>query len=235
MKIFIDPGHGGNDPGAIGIKGTKESDVVLQIAVKLKGILEKMGISVAMSRNSDAAVSLSKRAEMANKFGADIYISLHCNGFVNRNACGSEIYSYPGNSKSVALAGKILAALCDKLGTVNRGAKQENFAVLRLTDMPAVLLETAFITNEDDENMMLSSGFPESAAEAVAEGISLYSGISLPVKEENKPHWGKEYLDNLVKKGYINSPELWENTEGIVTKAMVLALVDKITEGRSLT
>lgn len=226
MKIFIDPGHGGKDPGAIGIKGTRECDVVLGIALELRKLLEKAGVETVLSRESDKTLSLSERAGLANESRADLFISIHCNGFTNSGAKGTEVFAYNGDGKGVKLAGNILEEVCAELGTVNRGVKTENFAVLRLTAMTAVLIETAFITNAAEEEMMREAGFAAKMAGAVAKGIYKYGGISVNKAE----HWGETHLKSLQEKGYINSPELWRDFEGVPTNAMVLALADKITE-----
>ncbi len=228
MKVFIDPGHGGNDPGAIGIKGTRESDVVLMVGKELKAILEKAGFEVLMSRTADVNISLANRAEMANRAGADIFVSLHCNGFTSGSANGTETYSYMGDEEGARLSELVLEEICRALATVNRGAKKENFAVLRLTEMPSILIETAFITNPREEAMMLEADFPEKVSKAIADGIFAYFNYTAPI--ETGKHWGQEYLERLIEKGYIKNPELWENFDSPPTNAMILALFDKITE-----
>ena len=229
MKIFIDPGHGGNDPGAIGIKGTKEAAVVLKIAKKLKEILLKEGFETVMSRESDVAVSLNKRAEMANQAYADLFLSIHCNGFANSAAKGTEVYSCPGDDMGKTLASKMSEGVSSALGTNNRGAKEEKFAVLRLSKMTAVLIETAFITNVAEEEMMQKEEFYDKVALAIAN--SIFSTLGIPEKPcETSQHWGFKHLESLQSKGFIKNPEIWGNMETAPTTAMVLALVDKITE-----
>ena len=228
MKIFIDPGHGGNDPGAIGIKGTYESNIVLGIALELGEILKNMGFQTEFSRTGDETVALAKRAEMANNTDADLFISIHCNGFVNSAASGVETYSFPGNVKGEKLAKILSEKISEKFKLKNRGAKSENFAVLRLSTMPAVLIETAFITNPAEEELMISPGFSRKMANTIAEAVGIYFGIDYT--PETTPHWAETHLDNLVRKGYINSPEQWSKFDEKASIAMVLALIDKITE-----
>ena len=229
MKIFIDPGHGGSDPGAVGMNGTRESDVVLKIGTELKNLLKSYGFAVRMSRETDIDVSLTGRTELANKFEADLFISIHCNGFTNPTACGSEVYSFPGNAEAQRLSEILLWHICNGLGTISRGTKKENFAVLRMSKMPAVLAETAFITNPDEEKMMREADFSKKAAYAMAKGICEFCGVSIKAETEKNEHWGRVYLDNLIKKGYIESPGLWECFDEYPTNAMILALADKIT------
>ncbi|MBQ3054268.1 MAG: N-acetylmuramoyl-L-alanine amidase [Clostridia bacterium] len=228
MIIFIDPGHGGNDPGAIGICGTRECDVVLKIGLILRNLLEKAGCRVIMSREEDKTVSLSSRADMANRANADFFISIHCNGFANASARGTESYSYPGNNIGEKVAEKITEEISGEFNIPNRGAKKENFAVLRLSKMPAVLVETAFITNQEEEKIMLEPGFSEKIADCICNAISGHFGI--PKVLPKADHWGKKHLDSLIKKGYIQNADLWQEFEKSPTIAMILAITDKITE-----
>ncbi len=229
MKIFIDPGHGGSDPGAVGMNGTRESDVALRIGTELRDLLKSCGFAVRMSRETDIDVSLTGRTELANKYGADIFVSIHCNGFTNPAACGSEVYSFPGNAEAQKLSEILLWHICNGLGTNSRGVKKENFAVLRMSKMPAVLVETAFITNPDEEKMMSEGDFFKKAACAMAKGICEFCGVNADFPTEVKEHWAKTYLDSLIRKGYIESPNLWKRFEEPPTIAMILALADKIT------
>lgn len=155
QKIFIDAGHGGSDPGALG-NGLKEKDVVLSIAQKLTGLFNAKGIQVSHSRYSDASVGLAERAEMANNWGADLFISIHANALDGSgSAYGTECYTYPNSTaENKRLSVDIASSISSKLGTYNRGHKEADFAVLRLTKMPAVLIETAFIDNSEDANKL---------------------------------------------------------------------------------
>lgn len=155
QKIFIDAGHGGSDPGALG-NGLKEKDVVLNIAQKLTGLFNSRGIQVSHSRYSDNNVGLAERAEMANEWGADLFISIHANALDGSgSAYGTECYTYPNSTdENKRLAVDIASSISSKLGTYNRGHKEADFAVLRLTSMPAVLVETAFIDNVGDASLL---------------------------------------------------------------------------------
>ncbi len=225
MKIFIDPGHGGNDPGAIGIKGTYESNVVYGVATALERKLIENGFEAKVSRKEDETVALAERAALANSWGADLFISIHCNGFINSAASGSEVFSYPGNREAGKFAALLVDKICEKFGTKNRGAKTENFAVLRLSKMPAVLIETAFITNPAEEEMMLALGFSENMADVLLSAVKEQYKVDIA-----ESHWGEKHLKNLEAKGYISTPDVWMDFENPPTKAMVLALIDKITE-----
>src|SRR5690625_4151597 len=154
-KIMIDPGHGGSDPGAVGSK-SKEKDNVLKVAKKLKTLLGKYGHTVKMTRSTDVFISLSQRANMANSWGADYFISLH-NNAASSSATGFETFVYNGgvSQKTKQFQNAIHGKIAAYIGIHDRGKKRANFAVLRQTRMPAVLIEYAFITNNEDEKILI--------------------------------------------------------------------------------
>ena len=154
-KVFIDPGHGGSDPGASG-NGLIEKDIVLNIAKKLGSKLQSKGISVMYSRTTNVSVGLAERAEMANNWGADLFVSVHSNAFDGSgSAYGTECYTHPNDVYTTKqLSSDVAASISQKLGMYNRGHKNADFAVLRLSSMPAILVETAFIDNAGDANLL---------------------------------------------------------------------------------
>lgn len=185
MKIFVDAGHNfsGADTGAQG-HGLKEQEVTFSIADKLRRYLVSAGHEVKMSRNkltenvgTSLSESLRKRAEMANSWGANLFVSIHCNAY-NGTASGTETLIYSFGSQAASYAERIQTAVTEKLGTVSRGVKErQDLAVLRLTAMPAVLIETAFIDNAFDAARLRER--QEDFAEAIFEGI-----VSETAKEE---------------------------------------------------
>ena len=153
-KVFIDPGHGGTDPGASG-NGLYEKEVVLSISKKVRNILISKGFEVELSRSKDQYVSLSDRAAQANAWDADLFVSIHCNSATSSSANGTECYTYPtANTSTKSLSKNMASALASKLGLTNREHKEANFAVLRLSNMPAILIETAFINNANDASKL---------------------------------------------------------------------------------
>ena len=153
-KVFIDPDHGGTDPGASG-NGLYEKEVVLSISKKVRNILISKGFEVELSRSKDQYVSLSDRAAQANAWDADLFVSIHCNSATSSSANGTECYTYPtANTSTKSLSKNMASALASKLGLTNRGHKEANFAVLRLSNMPAILIETAFINNANDASKL---------------------------------------------------------------------------------
>lgn len=225
MKVVLDAGHGGNDSGAVG-STSYEKNLALDVAVKVKNKLVDAGVDTILTRNGDYFVELAARAAIANEQNADVFVSIHLNS-ASESATGTEVWTYPGESKDERLGRDILDHLIAATGFRNRGIKYEKFAVLRLTKMPAALVELGFISNPAEEEIMKTWEYQEKASTAIAEGIGQFLGFSINNPE---PHWGQVYLDNLVRKGYIISPEEWVHFDSPPTTAMVLALADKITD-----
>ena len=191
MKIFIDAGHNysGWDTGAEG-HGLREREITFYIANGLKHRLQAQNIEVKMSRealdvnlgyNEDS--SLNKRAEIANKWGADLFISIHCNAF-NEMAFGTETFCFSRMSEGEKLATKVQNRIVSVCKTYDRGVKTANYRVLKNTNMPAILVETAFIDNQDDAIKLGNNS--ELFAKAIYEGVLEYMGIKETVKEEEK-------------------------------------------------
>ena len=174
-KIFIDPGHGGNDPGAIG-KRSREKDNVLKVALRLKAILEGYGHEVRLSRSTDVFIPLGERARLANAWGADYFFSLHDNSATATSATGFETFIYNGSvsAATTKLQNAVHSSIANQIGIRDRGKKRANFAVLRLTNMPAVLVEYAFISNYSDETILIDE--VEKLALLTAQGIVNYAG-----------------------------------------------------------
>lgn len=159
--IIIDPGHGGNDSGAIGVNNLKEKSITLEIARSISELAEKnlsMTVEIYQTRYSDTLISLRDRARMAIALNADLYLSLHCNHSDNPNARGVEVYVTNKNSNflddSVWMAFRLQSELNMKLGFESRGVKFADFQVLRETIdfMPSVLLELGFLSNKDESH-----------------------------------------------------------------------------------
>jgi N-acetylmuramoyl-L-alanine amidase len=177
--ICIDPGHGGSDPGAVGPTGTLEKNNTLAVSLLLRDRLEKNGATVLMTREGDKDVSypdstadeeLGARVDVANESGADIFISLHNDSFTSSAAAGTTTFHY-GDTESVRLAGNVQKCLVDELGTRDRGSRFASFYVIRYTDMPAILVEVAFISNPEEEVLLASVDGRYKAAESIFQGI----------------------------------------------------------------
>ena len=172
MIICIDPGHSGPvEPGACAF-GQTEATLALAISQLLATILKDEGHTVVLTREGDIEDDgLAFRADLANEQNADAFISVHCNAAAYEAAKGVEVWCYPGSSAGNALAQAIDDTLEDSSYTTGRGVKSANFAVLRLTDMPAVLVECGFITNPDDLVILTNEDGQRVIARAIADGL----------------------------------------------------------------
>ncbi len=173
--IFLDAGHGGKDPGAVGLKA-KEKDIVLSVAMQLGQALTARGFAVCYSRTNDVRILASERARAANKAKAAAFVSIHCNAAANKAATGTETFAYGKASKGYQLACSIQKNIVKAVQLPDRGVKTANFAVLRETAMPAALVELGFLSNPIEEKFLLNSQWQQRAAAAIAEGIVQYFG-----------------------------------------------------------
>jgi N-acetylmuramoyl-L-alanine amidase len=217
-KIVIDPGHGGEDPGAIGKYGTKEKDVVLSIAHYLKDLLEReLNIDVLMTREDDRFMALRQRTEFANRNQAKLFISIHANSNLNRKIRGVSTYFLgPGNTdearevanlensvikleneskyadliqenfilsamaqnsyqaESQDLADMVQQEVARSCNLHNLGVRQAGFYVLWGASMPNILIETAFISNPDEERLLRTKSFQQQQAMAIFQSIKKF-------------------------------------------------------------
>lgn len=175
-KICVDAGHSGfPDPGAIGPSGLRESDVTLAVAILLQKSLSTEGHQVTMTRTEDdpETDSLNFRCRIANEAQAELFISVHCNAAETPAAQGTETYYLPGSSGGRLLAKAVHDEMVN-IGLEDRGIKTANFYVLRYTDMPAVLVELAFISNPAEEALLGNPLFQQQLAAGLSAGINHY-------------------------------------------------------------
>lgn len=174
--IVIDAGHGGSDPGTQSLNFF-EKDINLEIALKLQQTLIMKGYSVLMTREDDCTVGLEDRAYFANENDADIFISIHQNSYIQDSSInGIEIYY---NSRKSTEDGKLAQAIQDglieKTGAYNRGVRVENqLVVTRETNMPAVLIETAFLSNPKELKDITSNEYQNKVVEGIISGIETF-------------------------------------------------------------
>ncbi|MCG8398699.1 N-acetylmuramoyl-L-alanine amidase [Bacillus atrophaeus] len=173
--IFIDPGHGDQDSGAIG-NGLLEKDVNLDIAKRINSKLNASGALPVMSRSNDTFYSLQERVNKGASANADLFLSIHANANDNSSANGSETYydSTYQATNSKRLAEQIQPNIASRLGTKNRGVKTAGFYVIKYSKMPSVLVETAFITNKADASKLKQAVYKDKAAQAVHDGTVSY-------------------------------------------------------------
>ena len=230
-KVVIDPGHGGFDPGAVGKNGVKEKDVALAIALYLKDMLSPI-VNVFLTRNKDCALGenvssdLTARANYSNGIKADCFVSIHCNSSTNNAAKGAETYYIEGSVNGNRLANLIQKRLITDVKLQNRGIKTSNFAVLRQTDMPACLVEIAFLSNKEEEQLLSDISFQKKAALSIAKGIAKYLGIPWQnnMKEESKipEQWKLDIIEKSMKDGLITEKH---NPDDLAHKWFVLATI----------
>ena len=268
--IIIDPGHGGDDPGAIGQDGTYEKDVVLGIGRKLRDILNKMdGYHAFLTREGDYYVPFRKRLKIAREYGADLFLSIHADASLNRDARGSSVYCLSTGGAS-SEAARVLASkenLADIIGgspddegnnndeadpiilnmfqtnTINlskrfgiillkhldtvgllklRNVQEAPFIVLKLPEIPSILVETAYISNPREERLLRSRRFQRKIAESIATSISEF----FPLHPSAIPKLTITRQDGKTKYSPDDSPE---NLESYVL------LTYKVKKGDTLT
>jgi len=227
VTIAIDPGHGGEDPGAIGARGTREKDVTLAIARQLKAQIDKMpGMRCFLTRDGDYFVPLGQRVVKARKVKADLFVSIHADAFMTPAASGSSVFALSDHGATSAAARwlakkendadliggvnldvkdpylartlldlsqtatindslKLGKAVLSELGGINRLHKgeveQAGFAVLKAPDIPSILVETAFISNPEEERRLRDDGYQDKMASAIVTGIQHYFAKNPPV------------------------------------------------------
>ncbi|QOJ86471.1 N-acetylmuramoyl-L-alanine amidase family protein [Candidatus Riesia pediculicola] len=214
LIIMIDPGHGGEDPGAIGKYGTLEKDVVLSISKKLNKLINSnITMKSYMTRKEDKFISLSERIYKTHRLKANLLISIHANSCKNRNAFGSSVFIFSKEQKNDFCQNDLLQSclslknlknkkenmnnqietirnsfklgcyILKKISTVNKLHKKEvetaNFVILGMPKVPSVLVETAFISNAEEEKNLNKLRFQKKIAESIFQGIKLYSETNL--------------------------------------------------------
>lgn len=222
--ICIDAGHGGTDPGAVN-GASQEKNIALDIALKLKNLLQRNGYTVFMSRETDVFSQPKDRAKYANSMGADLFISIHCNSYRLDTAHGTETWYYEGSAEGERLAELIQTRLVRHLGLTDRGIKDNRtYAVLNATKMPAVLVETAFLSNPKEKELLMNNGFRSHIAQAIFEGINAYNGmVDETVGEEMKRL--ADAKKQAVKEGYNFSDE---TIEYLLNYRFGEALIDRL-------
>ncbi len=227
IVVVVDAGHGGEDPGALGQRGTREKDITLAIARKLKAKADQEpNLRVVLTRDGDYFIPLHQRVEKARKVRADLFISIHADAFIKPQARGSSVFALSENGATSSAARwlakkendadliggvnldvqdpylkmtltdlsftaqisdslKLARAVLSELGGINALHKavveQAGFAVLRAPDIPSILVETAFITNPDEERKLRDDAYQDQMAGAILSGIRRYFALNPPL------------------------------------------------------
>ncbi|MBU8914808.1 N-acetylmuramoyl-L-alanine amidase [Bacillus sp. FJAT-29953] len=228
MKIYLDPGHGGTDPGAQG-NGLNEKDVTLDISLRLRNILinQYENVEVKMSRESDISKSLSARTNEANAWGADYYLSIHINA-ASSAAQGYEDYIYNGlsDSSQTAKYREIIHGEVVKMNQlIDRGMKKANFHVLRESTMPAMLSENGFITNAHDAGLMKQAAWRQDVAQGHANGLAKAFNLQRKPAPSPPPSTGTLYK---VIAGSFQSKENADKQVALLKSKGFEAFVDTV-------
>ena len=179
--VILDVGHGGTDLGARAQPPyCEEKRICLQMARLVKKHLNQMGYRVIMTRDTDVFVSLAKRVEIAGQASGDLFVSIHCNSTRNPTAQGIEIFFYDNrddrtrSSASRKLAEAVLSRVIRRTEAVSRGVKKGNFYVIRETAMPAILVESGFISNPGERALLRTRDYQEKIARGIVDGVDAF-------------------------------------------------------------
>jgi len=229
ITVVIDAGHGGEDPGAIGARGSREKDITLSIAKKLKAkIDQEPNMRAVLTRDGDFFLPLNSRVQKARKVQADLFVSIHADAFTRKEANGSSVFALSERGATSAFARylaqkenesdliggvsinvkdphlartlldlsqtatindslKLGQAVLGKIGQINRLHKprveQAGFAVLKAPDIPSILVETAFISNPDEEKRLTDPGYQDKMAASILDGIKKYFSTNPPLSK----------------------------------------------------
>lgn len=269
--VVVDPGHGGRDPGTVG-NGSQEKDITLAAAIDLRDALQRCGIQVIMTRTTDSLVmpngtigqDLSARADLANRNNVNLFVSWHVDSVSNPEVNGVAAWIYPTTrgTETEAVAQAIVNSIAPATGQLNRGVYRADFAVLRETNMPAVLIESGFITNPKEAARLVTESFRRTQAEATARAICNFFNIPYvapvqptpnpspspsptptvptdPFPGEELPSWAKDAILRIYNGGIMTGYEDGTFRAGNpVTRAeLAVALVrlyDLVREGRRM-
>lgn len=177
-RIIIDPGHGGDDPGATSITGVYEKVLTLDTSKRLKALLERAGAEVYMTRESDTSIKGPVRVEVANKISGDVLISIHYNSYTNPETNGTETLYCPDNTgANKKLARLVQQELVKQLGFTDRGLRERpDLVLLRETNMPSVMAEIGFLSNQNEGKKILNPEYRQQAAQAIYAALTRYFG-----------------------------------------------------------
>lgn len=238
--VLLDPGHGGSDPGAIGVTGLYEKEVNLDIALKVRDELERRGYDVIMTRTTDTYLSLQERIMIAEEVKPDILVSIHANSFRRPDVRGTLVLYYDNrypqqrypaseamnrlSPESRKLAEALLEAAVEAAGTVNRGLLPSSVYMVRMGSVPSALIETAFLSNPEDEQLLKTQEFREKMAVGIANGIERY----LPPRfRDIAGHWGSKSILNLFKQGIVEGDGRYYYPDRSLTRAEFVAMLDR--------
>ncbi len=170
--VVIDPGHGGKDSGAVGIGGLQEKNIILPIGQQVAAILERHGVQAVLTRTADYFVDLGPRVDMTKRLNADLFVSIHANSIDNRpDVSGLEVYYF---ESGLRLAQTVRKSILQSIDEPDRGVRHARFYVLRNNSIPAILVETGYVSGVEDAPRLASPAYQSQMAQAIARGILTY-------------------------------------------------------------
>lgn len=240
-KVVVDPGHGGSDPGAIGVNGLYEKNVNLDIARFLRDMLIEHGYEVVMTRSEDKPMPLQDRVELARGAGADLFVSVHANSHNSSSIRGTMVLyhdaaypnkSYPASAEMTALtkesrtlAKYVLDSVLEQVPNTNRGLVPSSAYVVRMGNTPSVLVETAFLSNRQDAAMLASGEVRRKYAVGILNGIMKY--LPAAAFSDIGLHWAKESIARLHELGVANGNNGRFAPDRPVTRAELMSLTER--------
>lgn len=181
MVVVVDSGHGGSDPGKVGINGAIEKDVNLKIAIKLKSLLEKQGIKVIMTREDENGLAdskvedLKKRVSIINQEKPLLAVSIHQNSYQGESIHGAQVFYFTHSQEGEKAAKIIQEALLEADSENTRSAKaNDTYYMLKKTEVPVVIVECGFLSNQKEADLLVTEEYQQKVAEAVVKGIIKY-------------------------------------------------------------
>ena len=220
-KVFIDPGHGGYDNGAVK-NGVYEDEINLQISKKIEAKLKARGVQVKMSRYNDTYLSLTERTRMANNEGSDVFVSIHQNSAESPSANGIETFYYSPRTDSKELANDIQNDIINATDAYNRGIKTANFAVIKTAQMSSSLVECGFISNPTEAQNLSSSSYQDKVAEGIVNGIMDYLSQNIILNNNSGNQNPDNSLGKTTEKGTIKVSDSLNVRSGAGTSYSVI-------------
>lgn len=245
VKIVLDAGHGGSDPGAVGVNGLYEKTVNFDVVNRVKAILEGRGYDVALTRDSDIYLSLAQRVAITNSLAPDLFVSVHANAHTNSSINGSLVLYYdkdypqadypPSDAmaaltpESKRLAQLVQDAMVKSAGTVDRGLVPSAVYVARMGSVPSILVETAFLSNAGDAANLADADFRQKLAAGIAIGIEAYKPLEKPGAFADVPlsHWANEAILKLKNKGILEGEAGKYYPERALTRAEFVTMLER--------
>lgn len=243
-KIVVDPGHGGKDSGAVGMNGLMEKTVTLDIARKLKNFLAERGYDAVMTRDSDVFWTLQQRVEYTNAQGADLFVSIHANDYPNPATRGSMVLyyddaypqsDYPASDKmkaltpqSKALAQKVLDSFVKETGLPSQGLTPSAVYVVRMGTIPSILVETAFLSNSTEAQLLADPEERTLMAKAIADGIEAYLPPDNTGFADLRGHWAEGAVLRLKAQGVVEGVGKTFEPNRMLTRAEWMTLLGRV-------